>query len=244
MTEFPVDVLWAIKSMFIRSIWNPNAFKYTINNLLDVYRYVIFIVFLWVIGRFLLRFEYKILKKIKEYKKDKNSFIKFLYKVLIDDIKKDKNSFKKFLNKELSFKKYWKNEKKFIKIKKEDIKEIFSEEKHIFNLLKYPIIWSILVWTRWTQVSLLLRLFGKYYGAQWDIIRETLPLQEGWVLWVWAIYSLLIFIIAWYFIWLSFWNKMLRNIWILIYALWILFILFGHFLDNWVIINNLPNFTV
>ena len=241
MTEFPVDVLWAIKSMFIRSIWNPNAFKYTINNLLDVYRYVIFIVFLWVIGRFLLRFEYKILKKIKEYKKDKNSFIKFLYKVLIDDIKKDKNSFKKFLNKELSFKKYWKNEMKFITIKKKDIKEIFSEEKHIFKILKYPVLWSILVLMSRDFVSFLFRIITWFNG--W-IIRETLPLQESWVLWMWATYSLCIFIIAWCFIWLSFGNKMLRNIWILIYALWILFILFWLFLNNWVIINNLPNFTV
>ena len=225
MTEFPVDMIWIVKTMTLRSIWNPNARVYTIKNLINAYRYVIFIIFLWVVARFLLRFAYKILKKIKEYKKDKNSF-------------------KKFLNKELSFKEYWKNEMKFIKIKKEDIKEIFSEEKHIFNLLKYPIIWSILVWTCWTQVSLLFWLFGKYYETQWNIIRETLPLQESWVLRVWATYSLWIFIIACYFIWFSFGNKTLRNIWIIIYALWVLFILFSHFLNNWVIINGLPNFTV
>jgi hypothetical protein len=37
---------------------------------------------------------------------------------------------------------------------------------------------------------------------------------------------------------------MLRNIWILIYVLWILFILFGCFLDYWIVVNDLPNFTV
>ena len=238
MTEFPVDVLWAIKSMFIRSIWNPNAFVYTIRMLLDTYRYIMIFIFMWVFIRFSLKFYYKILMKVKENKKDKNNFIKFIY----EDFINDKNNFKKILNKELSFKKYWKNEMKFIN--KKDIKEIFLEEKHIFKILKYPLIWSILVWTHTMQISILFRLFFRYYENQPDIIRETLPVQEWRVLWGWSTYSLLFFIIAWYFIWLSFWNKMVRNIWILIYILWILFIIFWFFLDNWVIINNLSNFTV
>lgn len=189
--------------MFIRSIWNPNAFRYTINNLLDVYKTMMIMILIIVILRFIVKFIFKLVKKVIENKTNKEKLLT------------NKN-----------------------------IKEIFLKEKWIFKVLKYPIIWSILVWTCWAQVSLLFRLFSQYYRTQWDIIRETLPLQENWVLWVWATYSLLIFIIAWCFIWLSFWNKMLRNIGILIYALWILFILFACFLDNWVIINDLPNFTV
>ena len=200
MTEFPVDVLWAIKSMTLRSIWNPNAIKYTLEMALYTYLKIFFLIFAWVIVIFLIKFWYKFFKKIKENK-----------------------------------------EKKLIK---KYIKEVFDEEKYTFKILKYPLIWIILVRTWWAQISLLFRLFSGYYKIQWDIIRETLPLQESWVLWLWATYSLSIFIIAWYFIWLSFGNKMLRNIWILIYALWILFILFGSFLDYWSVINDLPNFTV
>lgn len=201
--------------MFIRSISNPNAIKYTVNSLLDVYRYVIFIVFLWVIVRFLLRFGYKILKKKKEKNKDKNNFVKFLYKYL-------KN-----------YKGYW---KKFF-IKKEDMKDIFSEEKHIFKVLKYPVLWSILVSMSRFFISFLFRKIIWY--NEW-IVREVLPENELELLWFWRLYSLPFFIIAWCFIWLSFWNKMLRNIGIFIYVLWISFIFLGLFLDSWSITNFVP----
>ena len=210
--------------MFLRSIWNPNAFKYTIYTLLDAYKYMICMIFLWVFIRFLIKVFYEILKTIKENKKDKNSFIKFLYK-FFKNIKEN-----------------WKNKNKLLV--KNNIKEIFSKEKHIFKVLKYPIIWSILVWTCWMQVSLLYWLFWKYNDTQFDIIREDLPIQENWVLWIRATYSFCFFIIAWCFVWLSFWNKALRNIWIIIYAMWILFILLGCFLYNWNISNGLSNFIV
>lgn len=203
MTEFPVDVLWAIKSMLLRSISNPNAIKYTANNLLDVYKYIITMIFSWVIIRFLIKFIYKLIKNIKERK-----------------VKKE----------ELSI--------------KQAIKESFWTEKITFKTLKYPIIWSILVWTSWIQASGVFFIFSHYYETQPDIIRETLPAQENYLLWMSATYVLFIFIIAGGFIWLSFWNKMLRNIWIIIYALWVLFILFANFLNNWAIINDLSNFTM
>lgn len=203
MTEFPVDVLWAIKSMLLRSISNPNAIKYTINNLLQGYSYIIFMIFSCVIIRFLIKFIYKLIKNIKERK-----------------VKKE----------ELSI--------------KQAIKESFWTEKTIFKILKYPIIWIILVRTCWLQASVLAWIFSNYYETQSDIIRETLPAQENYILWMWPTYLSFIFIIAWGFIWLSFWNKMLRNIGILIYALWILFVVFVCFLNNWVIVNDLQNFTV
>jgi hypothetical protein len=198
MTEFPVDVLWAIKSMFIRSIWNPNTFKYTIDSLLDVYKSIINIIILWVIVWFIIKYIFKIIKTIKENKKNNDKLLK-----------------------------------------KQNLKEIFLKEKFTFNVLKYPIIWFILLWTSWLQVSLIFYLFQTNFWIQSDIIRENLSMQENWVLSVWSIYSLLIFVIAWYFIWLSFWNKMLRNIGILIYALWILFIILWFFLDSWRITSDL-----
>ena len=203
MTEFPIDVLWVIKSMFIRSIWNPNALKYTINDLIDAYKSIIIMIFLWVIICFIVKYIFKIIKTVKEHNNNNDKLLQ-----------------------------------------KQDLKEVFSKEKRIFIILKYPIIWGILISTCWTQVSLLFRLFSKYYETQTDIIRGVLPAQESWILWMWSTYSLWIFIIAWCFIWLSFWNKMLRNVWILIYALWIIFILFAHFLNNWFITNWLENFVI
>lgn len=203
MTEFPIDVLWVIKSMFIRSIWNPNALKYTINGLIDAYKSIIIMIFLWVIICFIVKYIFKIIKTVKEHNNNNDKLLQ-----------------------------------------KQDLKEVFSKEKRIFIILKYPIIWGILISTCWTQVSLLFRLFSKYYETQTDIIRGVLPAQESWILWMWPTYSLWIFIIAWCFIWLSFWNKMLRNVWILIYALWIIFILFAHFLNNWFITNWLENFVI
>ena len=193
--------------MFLRSLWNPNALKYMLNNLLYVYTDIILTILSIVIIIFLAKFVYKLIKKTLENKKNK------------------------------------KNKKE--SLTKKNLKEIFLKEKSIFRILKFPIIWSILIRTWWAQISVLFHLFSRYYDEiQWDIIRETLPLQESWVLWMWATYSLWFFIIAWYFIWLSFGNKMIRNIWILIYILWILFYLFVYFLDYWSIVNDLPNFTV
>ena len=128
---------------------------------------------------------------------------------------------------------------------KSNMKEILLKEKWIFKILKYPIIWGTLIWTGSEQITLLFWIFSKhFYETHTDIILETLPAQEIWVLWMWPTYSLWIFIIAWYFIWLCFGNKMLRNIWILIYALWILFYLFGIFLYNWAITNWLEKFVM
>lgn len=224
MIEFPIDVLWAIKSMFLRSVWNPNAFIYTIKNIIYSYYFLIFLIILCVIIVFILKVLFEILKRVKEKKKDKKNYIKFLYEFFIN------------------LKENWKNkEKLFVK---NDIREVILKEKNIFKILKYPIIWSILVWIFKIPTSFMFWLLWKYYTDWQQITREHLPLEESWVLWVWATYSSLFFILAWCFIWLCFWNKMLRNIWILMYALWILFIVFWIFLYNWGISNGLSNFII
>ena len=126
---------------------------------------------------------------------------------------------------------------------KKNIKEFFNKEKGIFKVLKYPLIWSILILTSWMQVSVLFWLFN-HYNSSLEIAKEPRPFQEWWVLWLWATYTLWIFIVAWCFIWLSFGNKMLRNIWILFYVLWIFFIIFMLFLDYWYISDWLGNLVI
>lgn len=197
MIEFPVDVLWIIKTMFLRSLWNPNAFVYMIKTIIYSYYLLFFLIIICIIIIFLFR----------------------------------------------NIKKNWKNKKTLLE--KNNIKKVFIKEKNFFKVLNYPIIWCILIWTYRIHISLFFWLFSIYYKTQLDVtIWKTLPAQEYWMLWMWTTYSSLFFVVAWYFIWLSFWNKMLRNIWILIYVLWILFILLMYFLAGWAITNDLPNFTV
>lgn len=202
MIEFPVDVLWIIKTMTLRSIWNPNALVYTANSLMYAYLVIFFQILLLVVIFFLIKSTYSTIKKIRDNKKN------------------------------------WE-----ILLIRNVIKEILTKEKMIFMILKYPTIWCILISTCRMYTSILLRYFEKFYEHH-DVIRENLNIQESWVLgyrWTYVIFS---FVLASYSIWLSFWNKMLRNIGILLFVVWIFLVIFLIFLNNWTIVNGLPNFTV
>ena len=183
--------------MFLRSLWNPNAFKFTVNHVLGTYFLIFFFIIVWVTTIFIIKSLYKLFKKIK------------------------------------------KNEKK------ENLKEVFFSEKNVFKVLKYPTIWAILVWTSWLQVSLCFWLFNILYKISISDITKEERLPEEWrVFWCSASYTLWFFLIGWCLIWLSFWNKMLRNLWILFYVLWIFFIIFVLFLDYWYISDWLGNLNI
>ncbi len=204
MTEFPVDTIWIIKTMTLRSIWNPNALYHIINNLLYVYFILFLILLTCIIIIFAIKLLYKLFKKTKE-----------------NNIKKEKTPIKK------------------------DLKDIFSKEKNIFKLLKYPTIWTILISTAWIQVSIRFWLFWLYYkNIASSITKEDRPIQEWRILWFWASWTLLLFIMAWFFFGLSFWNKLVRNIWILFYILWIFFMMFLLFLDYWYVSDWLENLVI
>lgn len=136
-----------------------------------------------------------------------------------------------------------KNLKEHFKVWKKDIKERFTEIKVVkisknrflkikpyLRKCRYLIIWYVLLRCAWIFVSLALRLINTKIRSQpWTQCLEW----ENQLLWLRSLYSLLFFLIAPMFITFCFWNKFVRNIGVLIYILWIMFILLWVFLNLW-----------
>lgn len=109
-----------------------------------------------------------------------------------------------------------------------DFKELLWK-KVKSNLYKYRyfFIWLLLLTLSWLFISLFFRLVDT-----WWMSCKFSP-EENHLLWLRATYSLCIFIIASMFIMFCFGNKFVRNIWIFIFILWILFILMWKFISLW-----------
>ena len=136
-----------------------------------------------------------------------------------------------------------KNIKEHFKARKKDIKERFTEEKVVeisknrflkikpyLRKCRYLIIWYILLRLAWYFVVLaFLYTNSKICLESWTQCLEW----ENQLLWLRSLYSLLFFLIAPMFITFCFWNKFVRNIGVLIYILWIIFILLWVFLNLW-----------
>lgn len=135
-----------------------------------------------------------------------------------------------------------KNLKQYLRKRRQEIKGTFTKEK-IKELSKkrflkikpyvwkcrYLIIWQILLQLSWYFVSLCFRFINKVKVIpDWNNICSE---QELSLLWTRSLYTFLFFIIAPMFITFCFWNKFVRNIWILIYILWIIFCFLWLFLD-------------
>lgn len=107
-------------------------------------------------------------------------------------------------------------------------KNWFFKAKPYLWKCRYLIIGYILLMLAWFFVSL------EFWGINSKFKVTTQCVEwESQLLWLWSLYSLLFFLIAPMFITFCFWNKFVRNIWILIYILWILFIPLGMFLQLW-----------
>ena len=136
-----------------------------------------------------------------------------------------------------------KNLKEHFKARKKDIKERFTEEKVVeisknrflkikpyLRKCRYLIIWYILLRLAWYFVVLAFWYTNsKICLESWTQCLEW----ENQLLWLRSLYSLLFFLIAPMFITFCFWNKFVRNIGVLIYILWIIFILLWAFLNLW-----------
>lgn len=121
------------------------------------------------------------------------------------------------------------------KLAKNEIKGCFSElrwkyKKILYNF-RYVFIWAILLCCSRLFVSLIFRIIPlpprSYIDYQWA------PEEQPRFLWTLSIQVLLLFIIASYFIWFSFGNKFVRNIWILTYIIWITLIFLWHLANYW-----------
>jgi len=121
--------------------------------------------------------------------------------------------------------KVWETKSK--KERKKIIKNVFLEYLHKTKrpLLKfrYLIIWAILLHCARLIVSGIFYIYNiwlTWYNCSFSQ-------EENILLGYWAFLSLIIFLIAPMFIIFCFGNKFIRNVWILIYIFWILFIAMG-----------------
>jgi hypothetical protein len=142
--------------------------------------------------------------------------VSFLYKTIHDTIKwwNDKN----------------KEDKKEVKSSTKFWKICFNNLKYYLQKYRYFFIWWILLALCRMIVSLLYRCIS--LQMTWvNIPMDKFTSKEIMVLNHRIAYVLLFFIIAPIFIMVSFGNKFVRNIWIFIYILWILFILLWDFIQ-------------
>ena len=123
----------------------------------------------------------------------------------------------------------------FPKISKKMIKNIFIKRwqinKKFYRFFRYVILWGILLACSRLFISIIFYLLKN--PAQSEINYQWAPEEQPRFLWTIALQALLFFIMAPYFIWLSFGNKFVRNIWILIYIIWISIILLWYLSNLW-----------
>lgn len=110
-------------------------------------------------------------------------------------------------------------------------KSIFKEtllQKIKSNLrnYRYFFIWFLMLFLSRLIISIVYWLIDS-----WETISCNFSPEENYLLWVWAIYSLYIFIIASIFIMFCFGNKFVRNLWIFILIICFWFILMGKFIS-------------
>ena len=109
-------------------------------------------------------------------------------------------------------------------------KELLLEKvKNNLYDYRYFFLWLLLLVLSWLFISLLFRLMDT-----WWISCQFSP-EENYLLWLRAIYSLAIFIIASMLIMFCFGNKFVRNTWIFTFIICIIFILMWKFISLWCI---------
>jgi hypothetical protein len=117
--------------------------------------------------------------------------------------------------------------------------------KSLFNNIKFYIkkyqdffVWLILLSLSRMFVSLVFRCISSWMTTWIDLHMNSFSDEELRLLGARSLYTLLFFVIAPIFIMFSLWNKFIRNIWIFIYMLWILFVPLWRFLQLWYTWNN------
>ena len=112
--------------------------------------------------------------------------------------------------------------------------------KSLFNNIKFYIkkyqdffVWLILLSLSRMFVSLVFRCINSWRTTWIDLHMNSFSDEELRLLGARNLYTLLFFVIAPIFIMFSLWNKFIRNIWIFIYMLWILFVPLWRFLQLW-----------
>ena len=103
----------------------------------------------------------------------------------------------------------------------------YEKRKGSFSKSRYLILWAVLQLLSWNFVGFIFDAMSQ--GLETSNTNEHFAINM--LLGKWASFSLLIFMIAPYFITFSFGNKLVRNLGILTYIFWIWFLFFGFFLQ-------------
>lgn len=108
--------------------------------------------------------------------------------------------------------------------------EMVQKSKQLGKSILYLFIGGVLQFFNWKLVSLSFELFSQKKDL--DTLGTKINIPEMDLMFAnWSILSLFIFSFAPFFIAFCFGNKFIRNIWILIYVLWIAFVALGYFLN-------------
>lgn len=103
----------------------------------------------------------------------------------------------------------------------------YEKRKGSLSKSRYLILWAVLQLLSWSFVRFIFDAMSQ--GLETSNTNEHFAINM--LLGKWAAFSLLIFMIAPYFITFSFGNKLVRNLGILTYIFWIWFLSFGFLLQ-------------
>jgi hypothetical protein len=112
-------------------------------------------------------------------------------------------------------------------------KSLFNNIKFYIKKYKDFFVWLLLLSLSRMLVSLVFRCISSWMTTWIDLHMNSFSDEELRLLGARSLYTLLFFVIAPIFIMFSLWNKFIRNIWIFIYMLWILFVPLWRFLQLW-----------
>lgn len=121
------------------------------------------------------------------------------------------------------------NKKNSRKLLKSSKSSLFSQ---LWNYIKYPTIWFVIWFTSWAQVYFIYELLYEWlnwYDLNYDSFSDEFVLFSS----VSSFFSVVLVIIASYFIWLSFGNKFVRAIGDLFYLIWLLLPVVTFFIICW-----------
>ena len=183
-----------IKEMFMRSFENPEVIKQFMNWILKIYVSIMNPVISFIIIVSILSYIVSLLV---------NTESKLNGKFNIKNLKQHFVQWRKDVKVRFT-------EGKVVEISKNR----FLKIKPYLWKCRYLVIWYILLGLAWFFVSLELWVIN----SKFKVTTQCLE-WESYLLWLWSLYSLLFFLVAPVFITFCFWNKFIRNIWILIYTL-------------------------
>lgn len=197
-----------VKEMLLRSLENPNALSQFLNWLVRIYSSIMNTIFIFILIVCIVSCIISILVNTESHLGGK-----FDIRNLKQYVIQRKNSLKDRFTKD----KVW-----------DALVNRFLKVKLYLWKCRYFLVWYIWVCLSWFFVSFGYWFIGKFITLPWWCSEA-----ENWLLWMGAMYTLILFVIASIFITFCFWSKFVRNIWVFIYILGVCLLFMRWFLSLW-----------